>query len=419
MLHFILSHILGLAVTGVSGAWSFGRNTQQLIDRNSHEESIHLLDKEAFPHYLGIAGTALGLGATGGSVILSNAAARGMTINMFARVAFNTVQGGNLLLNGVGIVYQTYYMIDKYRKEKTVSVADALNLATHLMFFCGSVVKVQFASDIIESTQGRVMKDYKDSLSNKRLRKKFNRIVRKAAENNTCKISENAEAIRYIRHRQELFSNQTAINDSKPNGVLDNTSRNIVWTCERGRLSVNGIILLDPIVYVTHLIKLGIFIKVNQNDSSGPWNHADDASADQLGRVLCKLLTKLYTSDDCPKSSKIPLVPDFEPLLRQMSSMNINEDYLRKLFEIAIKIMRRSKNMDDFLLQSFTFVWQYCKANLKQWGMSLCYCTQSVSGSKILQKIIFAVFEAIDMVLDNLYKAFIMYMDFNIHRSTM
>ncbi|XP_039308316.1 uncharacterized protein LOC105198409 [Solenopsis invicta] len=404
--------VSGLAAAGISSAWSLGRNSQQLADRSSHEESIHLLNKEAFPHYLGIAGTAFGLGAVGGSAIISEVAARGMTVNTFARGVFNTIQGGNLFFNGVGVLYQGYNMIDKYITEETVSVGDALNLATHLMFFCSSVVKVQFASDIIESTQGRVINDYRENLGSKRLRKKFNRVKNKAAENNVCKISENAEVIRYIRNRQELLSNQSVINSG--NRILDNTSRNIAWSCEGGRLIVNGILLLDPIEYVTRLIRLGIFIDDQNNSIGSPRNCANDAVADQLLKVLCDLLSKFYASDDCPKSMKLPIVPDFEPLIREMSSMHINQDCLKMLFKITEKLMKRSRNMDDFLFQTFTFVWQYCKANLKQWGMS--YCTQSVSGSHILQKIIRAVCEAIDMILSNLFHAFAMYIDSNMDR---
>ncbi|KYQ57709.1 hypothetical protein ALC60_03349 [Trachymyrmex zeteki] len=396
--------ISGVAVTTATSAWSFGRNTQQLVDRSKHKESIYLFDREAFAHYLSMTSTAFGLGAMGGSAIISNVAARGMTVNTLARVAFNTVQGGSMILSGVGVIYQGHCMYDKYKKEKTVSVIDALNLATHLMFFCGSVVKVQFASDIIESTQSNVIKDYKDSVSTKRLRNKFNKIVRKAADNNTCKISENAEVILYIKHRRDLLSNRPVTNGGNQ---YDSTSHNIVWSVNRGRLTINGIILLDPIEFVTRLIKLGIFIGINENDSSGPPNNANELTVEQLTKVLCDLLSKFYVSDDCPKSKNLPVVPDFEPLIREMSSLQINGDYLKMLFQITEKLMRRSKNMDDFLLLTFAFVWQYCKANLKQWGMYLC--SQSICSNKILHRIIIAIFEAIDMVVSNLYHAFEIY----------
>ncbi|KYN31266.1 hypothetical protein ALC56_14147 [Trachymyrmex septentrionalis] len=394
--------ISGVAAATATSAWSFGRNTQQLVDRNKHEESIHVFDKEAFTHYLSMASTAFGLGAMGGSAIISNVAARGMTVNTLAKVAFNTVQGGSLILSGIGVIYQGHCIYDKYKKEKTVDVIDALNLATHLMFFYGSVVKIQFASDIIESTQSKVINDYKNDLVTKRIRKKFNKIVKKAAENNTCKISENAEVILYIKHRRDLLSNQPV---TKGGNQTDSTSHNIEWSINRGGLKVNGIILLDPIEFVTRLIKLGIFIGIDQNESDPPNN--DNELIEQLTKVFCDLLSKLYVSDDCPKSKKLPIklpVPDFAPLIREMSSLQINKNYLEMLFKITEKLLKRSKNMDDFLLLTFTFVWQYCKANLKQWGMTLC--PQSICSNKILQRIIIAIFEAIDMMASNLCHAF-------------
>jgi hypothetical protein len=347
-------------------------------------------------------------------VIISNVAARGMAVNTFARVAFNTVQGGNLLLNGVGMIYQGYCMIDKYKNGEPVTIGDAVNLATHIMFFCGSVVKIQFANDIIESTQGKVIKDYKENLSSKRLRKKYNRTVRNAAENNTCKISENAQVIRYIRNRQELLSTANQSVTKGGSQISDNTSSKIAWSFKGGKLKVNNIVLFDPIEYVICLIKQGIFMEIDQNKSDSQ-NYANNSIGEQLTKVLCDLLSKLFMSDDCPKTEKLPIVPDFAPLIIDMSSMNINEDCLRMLFKIAVMLMKRSKDMDEFLLLTFTFVWQYCKANLKQWGLSVCYCMQSVSSRKILQKIIIALFEAINVVLDNLHNAFAMYMDSNSH----
>ncbi|XP_011050274.1 PREDICTED: uncharacterized protein LOC105143571 [Acromyrmex echinatior] len=391
--------VSGVAAATATSAWSFGRNTQHLVDRRKHEESIHVFDKEAFTNYLSMAGTAFGLGAMGGSAIISNVVARGMTVNTLARVAFNTVQGGSLILSGIGVIYQGHSVYDKYKK-KTVDVIDVLNLATHLMFFYGSVVKIQFASDIIESTQSKIINDYKNDIVTKRIRKKFNKIVKKAAENNTCKISENAEVILYIKHRRDLLSNQPVTNGGNR---TDSTSHNIVWSINRGGLKVNGITLLDPIEFVTRLIKLGIFIGIDQNASSDPSNN-DNELIEKLTKVLCDLLSKLYVSDDCPKSKKLPVVPDFEPLIREMSFLQINKNYFEMLFKITEKLIKRSKNLDDFLLLTFTFVWQYCKANLKQWGMTLC--PQSVCSNKILQRIIIAIFEAIDMVASNLCDAF-------------
>ncbi|XP_072753732.1 uncharacterized protein [Anoplolepis gracilipes] len=411
----------GLVATGVSSIWQIGRSSQQLVDRKNHEESIHVLNKGALPHWLGIAGTTFGLGALGGSAALSRTVASGKTVPNLAKAAFNTIQGGNILLNGAGIIYQGYFMIDKYMTDKTVSYGDTLNFAIHIMFFTGAVVNIQFANDIIKSTQGKVISDYKDSLRKKNLRKKFNRVMRKAAENNTCKIAENADVIKYIKNRELIVSaNQPASGNQSVarKQTLDNAQRNIVWSMEQGKLKVNGIILLDPIEYVICLINSGIFNENHPNNpSSSKNNNVDDSIIDQLKKVFSELLTKFYTSDDCPKSTNLPTIPDFEPLLKDMSSMKIDEECLKKLFKIVAKLMKRSKDKEDFLLMAFTLVWQYCKENLKQWNISSNLRMRSDSGSDILQRIIiFSVSEAISMILDNLCIAFAQYVQANLRR---
>ncbi|XP_029666934.1 uncharacterized protein LOC115237798 [Formica exsecta] len=409
--------VTGLVASGASGVWTVVRSSQQLVDRKSHEESIDILDKEALPHWLGIAGTIFGFGSLGGSAALSKAAASGQTVPTFAKVAFNTVQGGNLFLNGAGIIYQGYNMIDKYMTDKTIDKIEALHLAIHIMFFTGAVVKIQFANDIIESTQGKIINDHRDTLRKKNLRKKFNRVVRKAAENNTCKISENAEVIKYIKHREQLLSVNQLVNQPVAHGQTDKTPHNIVWSFEQDNLKVNGFILLDPVEYVVRLMKSDIFNENYKNNPSGSENYVDDSTTDQLRKVFCVLLNKFYLSDACPKSMNLPIIPDFEPLLRDMSRMKIDEESLKKLFKIVKKLMKRSRNKEDFLLMAFSFVWQYCKANLKQWEMDLRDRMQSNSDLNMLQNIIIAVFEAIDMVVNNLYSAFVEYIIANCERN--
>lgn len=372
------------------------------------------------PHWLGIVGTTFGLGAFGGSAALSRAAAQGKTIPTFVKAIFNTVQGGNILFNGAGVVYQGYYIIDKLMTDKSqIEYMEVLSFALHFMFFAGSVVNIQFANDIIESTQGKIINDYKENLRKKNLRKKFNRVARKAAANNTSKISENADVIKYIKHREQILSanqpvNQSAnqpVNQSVTHGQINNIQSHIVWSYEQGKLKVNGVTLFEPIEYVIRLMKSDIFNEIRKNNPSSQ-NSGDDDIIDSLKEVFSDLLSKFYTSDACPKSENLPLLPDFEPLLKDMSSMRINTKSLKKLFIIVEKLMRRSRNKGDFLLMAFMLVWQYCKANLEKWGICTKYRIQSSSGSDILQRIIItAVFEAIDMILDNLYSAFVIYIE--------
>lgn len=404
-------HILGLFATGASGAWTVGRCSEQLIDRSNHMESIYLFDREAFPHWLGLAGSLAGLGTIGGGILLSRAAASGGTINNFAKVAFNTVLGGNLVLNGVGVVYMSYSMIEKYMNEGTVSVIDALHLATHVMFFATSVVKVKFAGDIIRDSQGKVLKDYRSTLRNKRLRYKFNRVIRRAAQNNTCKISENAEVIRYIKHREQLLSSNQSSGDpsTSDSSSLDQTKRSM-WTFDKDKIMIGSIMLLNPLEFVlSNMISIASTEDFESN-LSNTQEYDNDYNVNLLVRELTNLLEQFYTQY-CSNSSSRAEASDFISLLRHMRFLNIDEEHLKKIFAVVKELVLRFENTKELFIKAFTFVWNYCKANLRQWGIHSIHRVQSDSGSRILQKIITVISEAINTMLATLYEAFTLFLN--------
>jgi len=406
----ILICILGLLANGVTGAWCIGRSTQTLIDRNKHEEPINPLNIEAFPHWLGLAGSATGFGVMGGSRALSMAAARGMTVNIAARTAFNAVQCSSVLINGVGIFYQGYCIVDKYRTEKSFNLVDTLNFVMHALFFTNSVINIQFAHNIIETTQGKIVKDYKQKLRSKNLRKKFNRFIRKANQNNTNKISENAEVICYIKNREQLQLSQKGAIDIQKS---EKNPFKIVWTFEKDMVKINNIPLINPLEYVARLIKRGIFDENDQNDQFYAQNNASNFDFDNTSNDIFKDLMKMF-HDLIKKfyANNYPMhmiMPYFEPLLREISFMNISEHCVKVLFEITIRLIKNCRDTKDILPIAMKFIWQYCKENLKQWGIRTSLRMQSESGSRILQKIIIVVSEASEM-FDNLFDAFLTYM---------
>ncbi|XP_032688698.1 uncharacterized protein LOC116852435 isoform X2 [Odontomachus brunneus] len=418
----------GVIATGVTAIWAMARGTGQLIDRSVHEESINPLDREAFPQWLTITGSMFGLGVMGGTAAISAAVSRGMTVNTAARLAFNTVQGGNLFLNGVGIIYQGYCMVDRYRTDETVSFLDAVSLATHLMFFTGAVINIQFAGDVIENNQSRIINDYRETMRTKRLRKQFNRVKRRAAANNSCPMTEKAEVIRYIKHRNQLISktsaapatsatpdtSATSATSATPgtsdfNRATDNTnSQMITWAIKKGMLVINGITLLDAQLFVVELIRSGRSI-INSNQSNMPNSQnedEDDFRTTQLWSILDNLLENFFKITKNPRRNVD--TAEFIPLLREMDSLNINENLLEKLFNIAVRLIQHSRAPDEFLFKVFKFVWLYCTGNFKQWGINTCLRMQSIAGAKILHMIITALFEAVDF--DNLYTACEMYL---------
>ncbi|XP_014472060.1 PREDICTED: uncharacterized protein LOC106743067 [Dinoponera quadriceps] len=405
--------VTGLVATGTTAVWAMARGTQQLIDRSTHEESINPLDRDAFPQWLTITGSVFGLGAIGGAAAISTAVSRGMTVNTAARLAFNTVQGSNLFLNGVGIVYQGYCMVDRYNTDETISWFDAVSMATHLMFFAGTVVNIQFAGDIIESNQNRIIDDYRDTLRSKNLRKKFNRIKRRATANNSCKMSENAEVIRYIKNRIQLLSSDpnasTSVVDNRSsiNPMTENVKPNIIIrTIENGILVINGIALLDAVEFVMQLIRTGIPTDSNEDNRSDLESYESDLGTAQL----CSLLDRLLSTHNLNISDFGPVnMSELLPLLREMHSLNVDGDLLQKIFSIAMKLIRLSRSPKEFLFKTMRLIWLYCKTNLRQWGITTCLRRQSIAGFKILRMIITALFES-DR-LDNLYIAFEKWMD--------
>lgn len=400
----ILLYILGIPVATAataSGVWTIIRNSQELIDRYNHKESISFLDREAFPCWLGLTGSVAGLGAVGGSAFLSKAAANGTAIPTAAKVAFNTVQGSTLFLSGVSVVFMSYNVYEKYMEEQTFSYIDVLSLATHVMFFASSVVNVKFANDIIKDSQGRIIDEYKKTRRSKNLRRKFNRTARKAAENNTCKISENAEVIKFIRNRQDFLSFESNLSNVE-NQTFDKTSYN--WSFDHGKIKIGNIILLDPIEYVLRLISSGIFFEPDQSSPSDSQDNCNNFN--QLKQFIHDLLTELCP-EDTPTFSDFDKL--FDQLLEDLNSMKISKECLRILFNITVTLMKN--NRTDHFFVSFAFIWQYCKANLEQWGIKTRRRMQSESGSYIMQKIVIIVSEATGMIFDNLAKAAFMYVE--------
>ncbi|XP_032675401.1 uncharacterized protein LOC116846092 [Odontomachus brunneus] len=372
---------------------------------------IPLLDQEAFPQWLTITGSMFGLGVMEGTAAISAAVSRGMTVNTAARLAFNTVQDSNLFLNGVGIIYQ-YYCISRYRTDETFSFLDAVNLATHLMFFTGTVVNIQLTGDVIKNNQSKIFNDYRETVRTKQLRKQFNRVKRRAAANNSCPMTEKAEVICYIRHRNRLISKTSAdpATSATPvtsgfNRATDNTnSRMITWAIKRGILVINDITLLDAQLFVVELIQSDrTIINSNPSNISSSQNIEDDFRTTQLWSILNNLLENFFSPGRNEDTT------EFIPLLREMDSLNVNKNLLKKLFNIALRlIMQHFRAPAEFLFKAFKFVWLYCKRNLRQWGINTCLRMQSIAGSRILHMIITALFEAVNF--DNLYVAFEIYL---------
>ncbi|XP_012147291.2 uncharacterized protein LOC100877667 [Megachile rotundata] len=213
--------VVGAVVTStVSGVWSTGRAVQNLADRSKHNQSISITEREALGPWLSIAGGVLGATAARGNMMFVKAIQNGSHINSFMKFAYNTVLVSNLGVNGCGVAYNAYCMYEKYQQGDEITMYDLLSFGTHVLFFSSAVMKFQFAGDLIESTQGKILDEYRASLRSKRLRTAFNRAKRNAAANTSDVTAQNAEVIRYINKKAELQLQNNSQNNS------NNSSKN-------------------------------------------------------------------------------------------------------------------------------------------------------------------------------------------------
>ncbi|XP_014613408.1 PREDICTED: uncharacterized protein LOC106791912, partial [Polistes canadensis] len=206
--------LAGIATTGVSSAWTFGRSIYQLYDRSSHRESVSLSNRNALSAWLGIAGCTMGIAMSGGSIFLSRAAQAGRDIGLVARTAYNTTVICNMSINLVGLGYNGFNIVEKYQNENRIDWSDVFFFTTHAMFFGNTILGMQFAHDVINTSQGNVMRDYEATLRSKRHRKAYNRIKRNATSD--------AEVVRYVRKVQTRTELLSSANSNQPNGSKSN-----------------------------------------------------------------------------------------------------------------------------------------------------------------------------------------------------
>ncbi|XP_046826377.1 uncharacterized protein LOC124427469 isoform X2 [Vespa crabro] len=209
-----LALLAGSTATICGGIWMTGRSIYNLVDRKLHKQSISPTDKNALSSWIAVAGSTMGMAMSRGGVIISKAAQAGKNVGLVTKAAYNTAVIGNMSINLVGIGFNGYCIVKKYQEGGKVDVIDVFSFVMHAMFFGNTILNVEFAHDIIDSTHGKVLQEYESTLRNKRHRKSYNKVKNKAQSKE--------EIVRYIKKvksKAELFpskSNSQATG-SKPN----------------------------------------------------------------------------------------------------------------------------------------------------------------------------------------------------------
>ncbi|XP_029038418.1 uncharacterized protein LOC114873850 [Osmia bicornis bicornis] len=398
---------LGAVVTaGVTGAWTAGRSVHNLVDRSNHMESISVTDRDALCSWLAISGSVVGLAASTGTILLTKAAQNGSNISNIVKLAYNTVVLSNLGINGCGVAFRAYSMYMKYQEEQTIRVIDVLSVGTHILFFGNAALNFKFAGELIETTQGKILDDYRSTLRSKRLRKAFNRTKRAAAANNQDKISENAEVIRYINKKMDLQLN--------PNAQSNFTSSYNTVSFEGGKITINGITLLDPMKFVMILNALDKNPTVRRASSMPEDRDAEDTLT-RLRNLLIRLLTDAFTKNDS-KDVTVPNVEEFDEICQDMKYMKDATSLFPLIFQIAIRLLERVYGV-NFIDKAVHFIWCYVRESLKQVCFSISSFINDAKIQKKVSKIIIALFEHMDEVVDGLLPAFTKYMRTNLEET--
>ena len=382
---------------GVSGLYNIGRKSRHLLDRTRHKESISPLNKDALPAWLEIAGTALTIGANGGTILLSRAVARGRCIGAVSKLTYNTLIIGNLTVNGVGIVYQGCRLVGKYKSQTDVDRSDVLIFISQILFFSNTLLNATLAGELIRSTKGTVLEKFQNTLRVNRLHKEFERT--KGAD------SKNAGGI--ICRLKRIINKEDFL------GIINRISQRASCQLkfENGKLMINNVTLLDPLPFACHLLTIGATrLGRTKSDSLSVDSNTDDIT-NHLKDLLSGLLNGFYAGEQSAVKREVPDISDFNNILDEIRHMRNATDILTKIFKISGTVIRHCNEPEQFLVEAVYFVWEYSKANLKQRGINACSSFQGSSGLyNALTKIVTVIYEIIDNVAGELFSAFYTYM---------
>lgn len=379
--------IAGATITSaLTGAWNVGRSTNNLIDRSVHEQSINPTDRNAFSSWLCITGGAIGLASSGGNVVLSKLVKDGSTISLATKVAYNSLIAGNITTNGVGVAYQAYCMYEKYQNGEKIDTIDAATLITHILFFGNTVINQQFAGDLIKSTQGKILEDYRATLRSKHLRRQFNRVKRAAGKGNMDQVSENAEIIRYINRK---------IDWKIKSGNTVTSNANLI---KKGKTIINGITLLDPVKFV----RIFINCKYDQSDNVNSEENIND-NENMFAKLKDLLLTLLqeFNSNDTNRFN----TTRYDEILKELKCIKDAPSVFLLIFKIGCYLGRKCSSFSDCLVEAVRFVWYYIKASLRATAAGAINMTDKQT-QRMLNKLTIALYEHMEEMEERLLLAF-------------
>ncbi|XP_076233622.1 uncharacterized protein LOC143178711 [Calliopsis andreniformis] len=380
----------GFVTGAVSGTWNVTRKSYQLIDRKKHKEAISPVDKNAFPAWFEITSTALTLGTTGGAVLLSRAITKGKSISNVAKIVYNSLTIGNLTVKGVNVVYQGYDLIGKRTEGEKVDISDIFILLSHVLFFSNIVLNAKLAEDLLGSSKGTILERFKNKL----------RLNRRIKEFNSQNVQNKNESIIYrvkrMISKEDFLSNLYKIN------------KHIKF--ENGKIKINNITLLDPLVVAHHLLTVGGTIVIDKMQGHSSMNDNTTDVVIKLKNLLAQLLTNAFEDKQSAVNVNLPDISYFDNILSEMKGMTNATDILIKIFNISRIVIQHCNEPQQFLVEAIYFIWEYSKANLKKYSTDACSSKGNSNIYSTLTKIITVLYDVIDTTASELFEAFYTYM---------
>ncbi|CAK9802019.1 hypothetical protein ANTPLA_LOCUS3046 [Anthophora plagiata] len=381
--------IAGAVYTGISGSWIVGRNSQKLVDLATHKQSIHLTNKNALSAWLGISSSILAFGTSGGTMLLSKAITSGNTITAAARLAYNSVLLSNLTVNGIGIVFQGYCLINKYQRQKEIDILDVIVFTSHVLFFSNTLMNVRLAGELIQTSQGTVLERIKNTLRLNRFNEQFNKIQVFSNTGEQYQSEGIVHKVQKVTNAKDFFSRLPSIG----------------WN--NGNIVINNKIFIDPVFFTGQLLSIGVCAYNIVLPDALTVSDTENNVIIQLKNSLKKKIRNFY-SDKEPLNGQLPDVTYFNDILREIKYTNDPLEILSMIFKISVSILKYTNDPRQFLFDAIFYTWTYCKANLKSQGLIVASASPKQVYTTVTN-IVKLLYDSIDEIGNELFIAFYTY----------
>lgn len=203
---------------GAISLYSIVRGSCELADRGKHGQSLK--DRESFSQWLSVAGSALGLGSSGGTLAIRTMMKEGKVVSTVICDVVTGINASSMLVNGVGIAENALAI----KEAEEWNALQSFQLIASVLFFAHSVVNFKTARAIVAECQIQDFKDnsevlFKNNLEQKNIRD-LTHISNKPDFLSQITIKQTAASTLSTVHEPKLFKDvKTLLNSLGPTDV--------------------------------------------------------------------------------------------------------------------------------------------------------------------------------------------------------